>query len=200
MTYDVSGAFNLRSPQKDATSAAYSIGSRTCASHAISLSALLYATVLITLFSHACATFEVCPDDDDRIIAGSNLIPCPTQDIEESGDFIGFTTGGCSGKATSVWVFMTLLFSLPGGCLAVNPWPTLAVLGSTIVQVTDGPNAFVQWLLYRKAPSVVSALESYRWRPSTPHADPPTASDTELSEQDVDPLDLPSFELTPPAE
>ena len=74
-------------------------------------------------------------------------------------------------------------------------------VASTLAHVTDGPTAILQWLLYKKAPSVVTTLESYRWEPSK-QREPVPNEEGKATEQESEEFEyeLPQFEFTPPAQ
>ena len=113
---------------------------------------------------HACSTLMIRPTDPEVYHPNHDVYLNDPGKDSNMRDCFGFTTGGCSGKRVSIPLIVTLLVSLPSGCHAVNSMEVLAV-ASTLAHLTDGPTAILQWLLYKKAPSVAATLESYRWEP-----------------------------------
>ena len=65
----------------------------------------------------------------------------------------------------------------------MEPFLAVAASGGTLLSLSDGPTALLQWLLFKKSPAVVATLESYRWQPSE------VASASQVRDEDSDGID-----------
>ena len=164
------------------------------------LSLIVIAMLIMLPHAHVCSTPMVRPTDPEVYHPNHDVYLNDPGKESNLMDCSGFTTGGCSGKRVGIPFIVTLLVSLPSGCHAVNSMEVLAV-ASTLAHLTDGPTAILQWLLYKKAPSVAATLESYRWEPFHKRV-PRSNEEGKATEQDTDEFgyELPQFEFTPPAQ
>ena len=84
----------------------------------------------------------------------------------------------------------------------MEPLIALAASGGTILSLSDGPTALLQWLLFKKSPAIVATLESYRWQPSDPASDSQVRDEnSDGGDQGLEAYSLPDlpFVWTPPS-